>query len=264
MEFTTLRYERQGAVAIVTLSRPERHNAVDAAMARELPQLWQHFEHDAEARVAIMTGAGARIFCAGADLTDPPETDRAGSAASLDSIRWTSMQNGVTKPVIVAVNGGALGGGLHFVADADIVIAADTAYFSDPHVAVGFVSALEPITLARRMPIGAVMRMALTGGLERLGAQEALRLGLVDEVVSAADLLATAHALAAKIAQHSPAAVARTKKAIWKSKQMGLDEALRAGWSLIMEQIDHPDAKEGPSAFVEKRSPVWQPARDIR
>ena len=258
MGFETLRYEMHGPVAILTLAREAKRNAVNAVMSRELPAAWARFEADPHARVAIITGEGGRVFCSGADLADPPETDKAGKAATLDSIRWTAMQNGVTKPVIAAVNGGAVGGGLHFVADADIVLASDGAYLSDPHVAVGYVAALEPIMLARRMPIGAVMRMALTGGLERMDAQAAHRLGLVDEVVAADALLPQALALAEKISRHSPAAVARTKQAIWGAKEQDLGTALQAGWALIIDQIGHPDATEGPRAFAEKRPPVWK------
>lgn len=257
MAYETLRYECRDGVAIVTLARAGRRNAINAAMGRELPLVWARFEAEAEARVAIVTGEGDRAFCAGADLMDPPEND-----ASLASIRWTAMQNAVTKPVIAAVNGAAVGGGLHFVADADIVIASEAAYFSDPHVAVGFVSALEPIMLARRMPLGAVMRLALTGGLERLDAPCALRLGLVDEIAAPDALLEQALALAGKIARHSPAAVARTRRAIWGAKRYGLEDALQAGWALIMEQIGHPDAAEGPRAFAESRPPRWLPPGD--
>lgn len=259
MSYETIRYEMQDGIAILTLSRESRRNAVNAVMSRELPRAWAQFEADPAARVAIVTADGERVFCSGADLADPPTTDADGSSATLASIRWTAMQNGVTKPVIAAVNGGTVGGGLHFVADADIVIASENAYFSDPHVAVGYTAALEPILLARRMPLGAVMRMALTGGLERLDAHSAMRLGLVDEVTAPAALLPQALVLAAKIARHSPAALARTKKAIWGSKELSLPDALDAGWQLIMEQIDHPDATEGPRAFAEKRAPVWRP-----
>lgn len=259
MAYETLRYECRDGVVVLTLARAARRNAVNAAMSRELPLAWERFEADPDARVAIVTGEGDRAFCSGADLSDPPATDAEGSQATIASIRWTAMQNDVTKPVIAAVNGGAVGGGLHFVADADIVIASETAYFSDPHVAVGYTAALEPIMLARRMPLGAVMRMALTGGLERLDAPAALRLGLVDEIAAPGALLPQVLALAAKIAKHSPAAVARTRRAIWGAKQYGLDEALQAGWALIMEQIDHPDAVEGPRAFTENRAPKWLP-----
>ena len=259
MTYQTLGYELCDGVALITLDREASRNAVDAEMARELPLAWAAFENDPDARVAIITGRGSRIFCAGADLINPPPVDGEGAAATLNSIRWSAMQNGVTKPVICAVNGGAVGGGLHFPADADIVLASSNAFFSDPHVAVGFVAALEPIALARRMPLGAVMRMALTGGLERLSAVEAQRLGLVDEVTEPDQLLVQAFALADKIKVHSPSALARTKQAIWASKELGLSDALQQGWKLIMDQSSSPDFHEGPRAFAEKRTPRWAP-----
>ena len=257
MSYRTLAYEVREGVALITLDREASRNAVDAVMAQELPLAWAAFEKDRDARVAIITGRGNRIFCAGADLINPPSVDHEGAAATLHSIRWTAMQNGVTKPVICAVNGGAVGGGLHFPADADIVLASSDAFFADPHVAVGFVAVLEPIALARRMPLGAVMRMALTGGLERLSAAQAQALGLVDEVVEPSQLLAKAFALADKIKVHSPSALARTKQAIWASKELGLSDALQQGWTLIMDQSGHPDFHEGPRAFAEKRKPKW-------
>jgi len=228
-------------------------------MNRELPLVWRRFEADDAATVAIVTGKGGKAFCVGADLADLPKSDDDPHAGTLDSIRWSSLQNEVWKPVIAAVNGLTCGGGLHFVADADIVVASETATFFDSHVAVGYVAALEPISLCRRMPIGAVLRMALMGGSERLSAQDALRLGLVDEVAPPAELLDRAFALADKIRRHSPSALARTKKAIWLAQDLGLNQALREGWKAIMEQNTHPDAAEGGRAFLERRRPAWQP-----
>jgi enoyl-CoA hydratase/carnithine racemase len=259
MDYKSLTYEVRDRVALITLSREKQLNALNSDMNRELPHVWRHFETDPAATVAILTGQGPKAFCVGADLADLPKSDDDPDAGTLESIRWSSLQNQVWKPVIAAVNGIACGGGLHFVADADIVVASESATFFDSHVAVGFVAALEPISLARRMPLGAVLRMALMGGSERLNAQDALRVGLVDEVVPAAELLDHAFALAAKIGRHSPTALARTKKAIWQAQDLGLHDALRAGWRLLAAQSTHPDAAEGGRAFLERRAPVWQP-----
>ncbi|HQR02777.1 MAG: enoyl-CoA hydratase/isomerase family protein [Proteobacteria bacterium] len=255
MSFTTLEYSVTDGIARIVLNRPDRLNAINQAMSLELPRVWQRFETDPEARVAIFTGAGQRALCTGADLLEPPETD---TAQSIDSIRWTPLQNQVSKPVICAVNGMAVGGGLHFVADADIVIAADNAWFSDPHVAVGFVSGLEPVMLARRIPLGHVLRMALMGGAERVSAVLAERMGLVSEVVPADGLQARALELASAIARHSPAALARTKQAIWQSLDKGLQASLENAWQLIIGHTQHPDFSEGPRAFAEKRPPQWK------
>lgn len=259
MSYETLSYEVRDGVALITLNREAQRNAVNSTMSRELPAVWKHFDQDPDAVVAVLTGSGEKALCTGADLTDLPETDGEGQYGSLASIRWTSLQNKVWKPVICAVNGQVVGGGLHFVADADVVLAADGATFFDTHVAVGLVAALEPISLARRMPLGSVLRMALTGGSERMDVTEAHRLGLVDEIAPKDELLDRAFALADKIKRHSPSALARTKKAIWQAQDLGLHAGLENGWNLIMQQNDDPDLMEGIRAFSEKRAPNWKP-----
>lgn len=256
--FETLDIESDGHVAILTLSRPARRNAISSLMNAELPLAWAQLEADPQTRVIIVTGAGDRAFCTGADLADLPTSEDPELARSLASVRWTGRQCGVSKPVITAINGLAVGAGLHFPADADIVLAADHATFIDSHVAVGLIAALEPIGLARRMPLGAVMKLALTGGDERLSAEEAWRVGMVDEVMPLADLMPRARKLAASIARHSPTAVARTRAAIWNAKEQPLGEALEEGWRRIMQQGGHPDVAEGVAAFLEKRRPQWR------
>lgn len=259
MSLETLGYEVEEGVAVITLRRPESHNAVNHQMSLELPLAWARFAEDEEARVAILTGSGERAFCSGADLRDPPATDAEGAHATRDSIRWTALQNQVWKPVICAVNGMVVGGGLHFVAESDLVVAVEQARFLDTHVRVGLVAGLEPVVLARRMPLEAVMRLALTGGEERLSAREAQALGLVGEVVSADRLMPRARELARSVAKHSPAALARTKRAIWTSKELGLGAALDHAWEEIRAHMHHPDSMEGGRAFVEGRPPRWQP-----
>lgn len=264
MNYQTMNYEVIDGVAIITLNRPAQRNAVNSVMSVELPQVWQQFNRDESAVVAILTGAGDKALCTGADLADLPETDGEVDAegrkwGSLASIKWTSLQNKIWKPVICAVNGMVVGGGLHFVADSDIVIAADNATFFDTHVKVGLVAGLEPVSLVRKMPFDAVMRMALTGGNERLSAERALQLGMVGEVVPAAALMERAMALANLIKTNSPVALARSKKAIWEAKEMGLHDALGNAWNYIMAQNTHPDIEEGGRAFMERRTPNWQP-----
>lgn len=259
MGFETLKYEVEDRVAVITLNRPEQRNAVNSVMDRELPQAWKAFKEDPDAVVAIVTGAGDKTFCAGADLADRPPWDSERGAANFP---WTSLKNDVWKPVICAVNGTTIGGGLHFVAESDMVVAADNASFLDTHVKVGLVAGLEPVVLARRMPLDAVMRLMLTGGEERLSVQRAFELGLVGEVVPQQRLMDCARALADRIKQHSPASLARTKRAIWQSKELGLHDALDYAWRLIEEHTGHPDFEEGGRAWIEKRAPRWQPWDD--
>jgi len=263
MSFETLNYELEDGVALITLNRPASHNAVNSVMSRELPELWRRFEQDDSALVAVVSGAGEQAFCSGADLSDLPETDGEGRHGSLSSIRWTSLQNAVWKPVICAVNGMAVGGGLHFVADSDVVIASESATFFDTHVKVGLVAGLEPVCLARKMPLEAVLRMMLVGGKERMAAARAQQLGMVGEVVPPGQLLDRAMEVANMIKGHSPAALARTKQAIWRGAEVGLGEALKQAWQLIMDQEGHPDAVEGGKAFVERREPQWRPYGEL-
>jgi enoyl-CoA hydratase/carnithine racemase len=171
----------------------------------------------------------------------------------------TAIQNRCWKPVITAVNGMVVGGGLHFVADSDLLVCAEHATFFDTHVKVGLIAGLEPVGLARRIPLEQVLRMALLGGSERMTAQQALACGLVGEVVPQEALMPRARELAAKIAEHSPTALARTKQAIWESLDRGLHDGLDRTWRMIREHTPHPDLDEGTKAFVEKRKPRWAP-----
>ena len=266
MGFATLIYEVSDGVATLTLNRPERHNAFNIAMARELCEAWTQIKRDTAVVCVIVTGAGEKAFCTGFDVAEVAAGDTAGETdTSYDDsplIKLTAIHNRCWKPVITAVNGMVNGGGLHFIADSDLVIAAEHATFFDTHVKVGLLSALEPVGLARRIPLEAVLRMSLLGGSERMTAAEAKQLGLVGEVLPAAQLLPRARELAAKIAQHSPAALARTKRVIWESLDRGLHEGLRNAWSVIGEHGKGPDVREGAMAFVEKRKPRWLPYTD--
>jgi enoyl-CoA hydratase/carnithine racemase len=149
------------------------------------------------------------------------------------------------------------GGGLHFLADADVVIASEDASFVDPHVSVGQVSALEPISLAPRMGLGNALRFAVLGRAGRMGADEALRVSLVDEVVTADRLMPRAIELAEAAAQGSPAAIEITKRAVWAALDLPFGEAMQQGWEMLVAHRSHPDALEGPAAFVDKRAPNW-------
>jgi len=266
MGFATLLYEKADGVATITLNRPERHNAFNGAMARELREAWTEIKDDREVVCAIVTGAGDKAFCTGFDVTEVASGNAAGeSAASYEDsplLKLTAIHNRCWKPVITAVNGMVNGGGLHFVADSDLVLAAEHATFFDTHVKVGLLSALEPVGLARRIPLEAVLRLSLLGGSERMSAAEAKQIGLVGEVLPLADLLPRARALAAKIAQHSPSALARTKRVIWESLDRGLHEGLRNAWAAIGAHDKGPDPREGATAFVEKRKPRWAPHGD--
>ena len=261
--FETLLYDVADRVATITLNRPERRNAFNLKMAGELREAWAAVGRDPDVVCAIVTGAGDKAFCTGMDVADVASGEATGTAKqSREDAPWshlTAVQNRCWKPVVTAVNGMVVGGGLHFVADSDLTLCAEHATFFDTHVKVGLIAGLEPVGLARRIPLEAVLRMALLGGSERLDAQRALALGLVGEVVPAERLLPRARELAAMICEHSPTALARSKQCIWESLDVGLDEALERTWKAIDEHVAHPDLAEGSRAFVEKRKPRWKP-----
>jgi enoyl-CoA hydratase/carnithine racemase len=216
-------------------------------------------------RVIVTTGEG-RSFQTGLDVVqlarDPDALRKQSGRTRRAELRMTAWHCGVAKPVIAAVNGVCAGGGLHFVADADVVLAASDAQFLDPHVSVGQVSAYEVIGLARKIPIEAVMRMALLGRHERIDAARAHALGMVSQVVDPPGALRDeAQALAEKIAQNSPAAMAATKRALWGALEAGLTDACKAGAIELTSMWGHPDQEEGPLAFAEKRTPQWEPLR---
>lgn len=258
-----VRYEKSERVATITLDNPDARNAFDYDMAMELKRLWGKIKVDPEVVCVIVTGAGEKAFCTGWDIrsTAAGESQRFAKLSRQEAPygQITALQNRCWKPVITAVNGVCNGGGFHFLADSDLVIASESATFLDTHVKVGTVAGLEPAGLARRIPLESVLRLALLGGAERMSAEEALRIGLVGEVLPQEQLMPRARDLAAKIAEHSPTALARTKQAIWESLDHGLEKGLDAAYGHIEAHADHPDQVEGPRAFFEKRKAKWAP-----
>ena len=157
-----------------------------------------------------------------------------------------------------AVNGLVVGAGLHFVVDADIIVASTNAVFLDSHVNVGMVGGPENVGLAKRLPLGTALRMTLQGRNYRLSAQRAYGLGLVDELTEPGDLLATAEQIAHDITLNSPHAVSLSQQAIWSSLEMPYSHAVEYGFGLVKTQWHHPDFTEGFRAFAEKRPPNWK------
>jgi enoyl-CoA hydratase/carnithine racemase len=261
-DYETVLVERVGPVGWLINNRPDSLNAMNARMRDELADAWLELDADPRVRVIVHTGNG-KAFQVGADVKEVA-TDGVGMERYEDEVlrfdlHFTSWHQNVGKPVIAAINGICAGGGLHFVADADIVIAASDATFFDPHVSVGQVTAVEVIGLAKRMPFEAVMRMALLGVHERMTAQRAYELGMVSQVVDPPSALREeAQALAEKIARNSPAALKATKKALWAAQELGLTDACRLGAQHLISVWGHPDQVEGPRAFAEKREPRWK------
>jgi len=262
VRFETLLYTKADGVATLTLNRPERFNAFNVAMALELRRVWDDVKSDPAVVCVVVTGAGEKAFCTGADVAEVAQSDtQARASESMQEspfLHITAIQNRCWKPVITAANGMVVGGGFHFIADSDLVLAAAHATFFDTHVKVGLVAGLEPVGLARRLPLEAVLRMALLGGSERMTAAQALALGLVGELQPPHRVLPRARELAAKIAEHSPTALALSKRAIWESLDTGLHAGLERAEQIIQDHGGHPDFAEGSRAFVEKRRPVWR------
>ncbi len=259
----TLVLERRGPVGWLINNRPDRLNAMNSHIRDEFETAWHTLDADPEVRVIVHTGEG-RAFQTGVDVMEIAEDgvgfERYRKSTEEFDYHFTAWQNHIWKPVITAVNGICAGGGFHWVAEADIVIAASDAQFFDPHVSVGQVVAMEAIGLTRKIPFEAVMRMALVGRHERIGAERALALGMVSQVVDPpGDLRDEAQALAEKIAQNSPAAMAATKRALWGALEAGLTDACKAGAKELVSMWGHPDQEEGPRAFADKRVPVWEP-----
>ncbi len=258
--YETLVVERDGHIGWLIFDRPDRGNAMDAVMLAELERAWQDLDADPEVRVIVNTGNGT-AFQTGLDVgqlaKDPGALREQSRRTKRAELKLTAWHNGVRKPVIAAVNGVCAGGGLHFVADADIVIVAEDATFLDPHVSIGQVSAYEVVALVRKSPAEAIFRMALVGRHERMDARRAHQLGICSEVVAPDRLRAAATELAGKIARNSPAAMAATKRALWGALEAGLTDACRAGSQELVTMWGHPDQTEGPAAWADKREAQW-------
>jgi enoyl-CoA hydratase/carnithine racemase len=260
-DFECLKIERHGPVGWLINNRPEQLNAMSAKMRDEFDVAWKELDADPAVKVIVHTGEG-RAFQTGVDVSevagDGVGMERYRESVENFDLHFTAWHNQVWKPVITAVNGICAGGGFHWVADADVVIAASNAQFFDPHVSVGQVVAIEAIGLLRKMPFESVMRMALVGRYERMSAQRAYELGMISQIVDPPERLREeAQALAETIARNSPAAMRATKKALWGALEMGLTDACRAGAQQLVSMWGHPDQAEGPRAFAEKREPKW-------
>ncbi|MGW0751632.1 enoyl-CoA hydratase/isomerase family protein [Streptomyces sp. NPDC002587] len=231
----TLRVERDGAsgVAVVTLDREHRHNAVDLETAAELSEVWRDFRFAEDVRAVVLTGAGTAAFCTGIDrAVDVPQP---GSPYSADDplLSIGPKSGDLWKPVIAAVNGMACGGAFYLLGEAEFIISSTSATYFDPHTSYGMVSAYEAVYMAQRMPFGEAARMSLMGTAERLSAQRAYDIGLVSELTGPGDLLPAALRAARTLAGFPTEAVQGTVRALWAAKQAALQQALAQAPALI-------------------------------
>jgi enoyl-CoA hydratase/carnithine racemase len=253
--FTTISVEHANHIMTVTLDRPSQRNACDLRMRQELDQLWTMTSSMTDLRCIVLTGAGEG-FCSGADVSDLAGERRPYGEGLDDELRKLPGRR-LDVPVLVAVNGVCAGGGLHFVADADVVIASTNAWFVDPHVNAGQVSGLEGPSLAARVGIGSLMPLVLCGRAVRWDARRAFELGLVFELVEPDALMTRAHELASAIAAASPAAVRASRSVLREFESSLVGTAMEEGWKAVQRHWTHPDCSEGPQAFLEHRPPKW-------
>jgi enoyl-CoA hydratase/carnithine racemase len=210
-----LEADRDTGVAVVTLDRPERLNAVDLVMVRELAETWGRLRCDDSVRAVVLTGAGERAFCTGIDR-DAAVPQPSSPYMQDDPLLGAGPKaNGLWKPVVAAVRGMACGGAFYLLGESEFVVADTTAVFFDPHTTYGMVSAYESVLMAGRMPYGEVARMMLMGTAERISAERAHAVGLVSEVVGPGEALDAAVRCAAVIAGYPPKGVQGTVRALW-------------------------------------------------
>jgi enoyl-CoA hydratase/carnithine racemase len=247
--------EQSGGVLTVTLARPDQLNALNGQMREDLVALWAEVAQDSSVRVVVLTAAG-RAFCSGADVGELATISRPGDRVDGRGLSFCPAAI-VDVPVIVAINGLCVGGGLRFVADADIVLASQDAWFSDPHVSMGQTSGPLALQLAAASSALAVAPLVLCGHGYRLTAGDAAARGLVTEVVPPAALTARAAELAGMIASQSPTAVRRTVGILRRVTREALEEQLSDAWASMGAQGGHPDTTEGPAAFADRRDALW-------
>jgi crotonobetainyl-CoA hydratase len=253
-----LRVEKLPPILEVAIDRPKA-NAIDAATSRLMGEVFTAFRDDPTYRVAILTGAGDRFFSAGWDLKAAAEGESYEADWGVGGFGGFPELDGLHKPVICAVNGIAAGGGFEIVLAADLVVAADNAAFMLPEALMGFPPDIGTVRLPRQIPPVVAKEVLLTG--ERLRAEKAHRLGLVNRVVASSELMNEARRVARQICQAAPLAVEAILEMIRTTSQMEVDEALthiRSGQvGSYRKALDSSDALEGPRAFSEKRSPRW-------
>ena len=253
-----IRYEKADRVAYLTLDRAEVMNALHTPAHHECAGALTDFEQDDDALVMIITGAGGKAFCAGMDLHYRAQEGSApaplppGGFAGLTNPR----QRRVTKPIIAAVNGYALGGGLELAMACDIVVAAENATFGLPEVKRGIIAGAGGVhRLPRQMPLRIAMGYLLTG--RSMTAEEAHRWGLVNEVVPAAGIMPAARRWAAETMEAAPLSVRASKEAALLGLDMSLDEAYNSSFPAIQKLRASNDSREGVAAFAEHRKPSW-------
>ena len=270
-DLETLLYEERDGVAVVTLNRPDVHNAYNATMQRELRELWRWLRTNDEVRAVVLTGAGQQAFCSGIDRTETIEQQYLAHETGADTPGLVGTvfqhndpgdninpkQNDLWKPVIAAVNGMACGGALYMLGEADIIIAAEHATFFDPHVTYGMVAGFESLHLLQKLPLGETLRVVLLGGWERMSAERAHQMGLVSEIVAPDELLDRALWVATAIASAPVLAVQGTLRAVWMAHEETRRNALAQMSALVQLGTDYENIDDGEQSYQAQR-PEWR------
>jgi enoyl-CoA hydratase/carnithine racemase len=243
-------YEKSGRIATLTINRPERRNAVDFETGREMNEAIADFDRDSDLWVLILTGAGDVAFSAGGDLRD-----WSGVWAN-NAVKRTVLEPETWKPVIAAINGMAIGGGLERALRCDFRIAAEHARLRFSEAGIGLLPPTGVLLLPRL--IGQAWALEAMTLAEWMSAEEAYRIGLVHRVAPAGKLMEEAVAYAEKLCEVGPLSVRAIKEILWSTMTMSLDEASRFSYQVFQKLLASEDAKEGPRSFSEKRKPVFQ------
>ena len=251
--------KRQDGVLQVTLNRPSA-NAIDLATSRAMGETFKRFRDDADLRVAIVTGAGERFFCAGWDLKAAAGGDAVDGDYGVGGFGGMQELPDLNKPVIAAVNGMAVGGGWELALSCDLILAASNASFALPEIRAGTLADAATIKLPKRIPYHVATELLLTG--RWMDAAEAHRWGVVNEIVEPAKLLERAWELATTLASGPPLVFAAIKEVMREAENLRAQDALnRVGkrqFPTVDRLYDSEDQREGAKAFAEKREPIWK------
>ncbi|MGB3055583.1 MAG: enoyl-CoA hydratase/isomerase family protein [Acidimicrobiales bacterium] len=256
---TTLLYEQRGAVAWISLNRPERYHAFNKVLCDELSGLWRHLRTDDSVRSVVLTATGDKAFCTGIDRDFVP----AEGGASYEFTPFTyddpgqllgPKANDFWKPVVCAVNGMACGGAFYLLGEVDIIVAADHATFFDPHVTYGMPAVYEPLLMLHRgMPFGEILRLSLLGNHERMSAERAHQIGLVSEICPATELEERAGWLANTIASAPTRPMQATLRTLWAGRELSRRQALDLGNTFLNLGMNEDDLAEGQKTFAAGR-----------
>ena len=270
-DYETILYEERNGVAWVTMNRPERLNAFNSLMQREMHDMWRKLRRHDDVHCVVLTGAGEKAFCTGidrmeqmgggADESTDPDVVGHGSTPFMFNDPGDNLgpkSSDFWKPVIAAVNGMACGGAFYMLGEVEFIIASENATFFDPHVTYGMTAAFEPIHMSGIMPFGEIMRLSLLGNYERVSAKRAYEIGLVSEVVPQEQLHDAAAWAAEAIAAQPQLAIQGTVRAIWAARELSNRQAVALGYAFVGLGTDQTSIQEGQKVFESGKRLDWK------